>query len=816
MVDEYPHKYKRSEYLKNGCRECKRRKIKCDEFVNPPKEAFSVTNHQGRPLCWNCTRLKKICEYPRKGERVPRVSRKFLIESENKVSSPQLSVSLVSSTSSTYDIRTAPNQQPSIHIAPEDVKNISTIPLITPTNTENPGVMDSSIPQNLSLSYPNYGPSSTNIHTIYGNLSRGLYNGTHYGFTNSIQFNNAPAATFNAYPTHRPDPSFMAQNQNISDHMSMQLPFQRDNIPNNSILPNSSLINPTPIEIPQFANLSKPEQLQTPIYSFETLNQSLSFPKQDSQVPQLMREALPLVSTISSESTNTGALSVPANIFDPSDLAGLASDLNNMVSDMMFDISPDGRTPNVGNSNRNFRDLSTNLDNFRSNSSATFDNNENVIPKNVTLKEIPQLRPREQQYLESFYHGFAVYILPYEVYDPVLKVDLNPIRDILLIHAAKEPVLLAAILSVSSRISHSQTSNSQDEDAYYQYLLRCLKILGPALGQCNRTEEDEHSFSTEGILLTVLLLTSANAANFNQKWRTHLKGAKNLLLKMSRDYKTTNSKIIVFCKFWFASFEILAGFSLKLGGTLNEPEELDLLLNFDSPHETQVLKDMGLVLDNGFNFLYGFHNNLVPTFRDIIKLLNKVRNDPKRLTDDTREYLRLLSSLEGFSQCEFVNRSCIASIADFPNGIPNGLLLEQIHNGVSPLIISWMDLSHQLYCLGAKVTILRDFLGLKYDSPQMQALANQFADWFSYIAQSNIPKKSKFPYIVMVLWPLQVFGMMLIRNEHQDLVVTIYSCAKEKGAGCADHFKNRLKGVWNNRDNGIRETFDDDVDIVNY
>lgn len=69
----------RGEYLKNGCKECKRRKIKCDEFVDPPKGVAAKINAQGRPLCWQCTRLGKECVYPRRGERVARVSRKAMM-----------------------------------------------------------------------------------------------------------------------------------------------------------------------------------------------------------------------------------------------------------------------------------------------------------------------------------------------------------------------------------------------------------------------------------------------------------------------------------------------------------------------------------------------------------------------------------------------------------------------------------------------------------------------------------------------------------------------------------------------------------------
>ena len=51
-----------SSYSKKGCRECKRRKIKCDE---------------GKPHCGRCVKLSKECSYPHNGERVLRVSSKY-------------------------------------------------------------------------------------------------------------------------------------------------------------------------------------------------------------------------------------------------------------------------------------------------------------------------------------------------------------------------------------------------------------------------------------------------------------------------------------------------------------------------------------------------------------------------------------------------------------------------------------------------------------------------------------------------------------------------------------------------------------------
>ena len=41
-------KKKKRQYSRNGCKECKRRKLKCDE---------------GKPECWQCSHLGKSCIY---------------------------------------------------------------------------------------------------------------------------------------------------------------------------------------------------------------------------------------------------------------------------------------------------------------------------------------------------------------------------------------------------------------------------------------------------------------------------------------------------------------------------------------------------------------------------------------------------------------------------------------------------------------------------------------------------------------------------------------------------------------------------------
>ena len=98
-------------------------------------------------------------------------------------------------------------------------------------------------------------------------------------------------------------------------------------------------------------------------------------------------------------------------------------------------------------------------------------------------------------------------------------------------------------------------------------LSRCLELLGPAIAN----DDKELASNIENVLLTVLLLTAGNASNLRQDWRSHLKGAKDLLVKNSpkSTTKRKHSKVFIFCKIWFVTIEVLAGISSQRGNAKN-------------------------------------------------------------------------------------------------------------------------------------------------------------------------------------------------------------------------------------------------------
>lgn len=323
----------------------------------------------------------------------------------------------------------------------------------------------------------------------------------------------------------------------------------------------------------------------------------------------------------------------------------------------------------------------------------------------------------------------------------------------------------------------------------------------------------------EAVLLTVLLLTSSNASNAKQNWRPHLKGAKDLLLKHTTNKPyVRNSKVLIFCKFWFISFEILAGLGSKLGGTIKLDEELDLLLNFLDPYEIKVLTELGFITHSGFNLIGGYHNECIVPLRDLIKLLNRVRNNPGYVRRDTTEYIRLLASFDRQRNLEFVNRKGTLTQDDFPGGIvPEGLLLDRVEKRDRSIIVSWMDTSHQLYCLAASITILTDFFQLPHNSPQVQDFIGKLMSLLSFVGEGQKAAiHSKNCSIMMIQWPLLVAGLNLVRESDKVLVMEFFKNAADIGAGSAGHSINRVQRRWRMREMGVEDTSEDNVDVVNY
>lgn len=556
--------------------------------------------------------------------------------------------------------------------------------------------------------------------------------------------------------------------------------------------------------------------------------------------------------------------------FDQEDLDLLATDLNNFVHSIVIDsnfqtkvdldhesVESNGfrlrsstatSTPMVSNDLRSPMVLNALKSTIA----------HNLTSRNIPLDYIKVKKPREKLYLEEFFNNFASMILPFCAYDKAAEKYFNPARDIILKAASNEPFLLAAVLAHGAKLSHQKHNLAEEEEAYCTYLSKCLKLLGPAL---NSSGNKDLSSNIETVLLTVLLLTSANAANTKQDWRPHLRGAKDLLLKNALK-KVKNSHILIFCKCWFITLEILAGISSKLGGTLKTDQEIDLLIKMDDEYEIAVLKQLGCVLDNGFNIFVGYHIDCIGYLRDLIKMLSKQRRlreenqekaenldkssrekgvnneeklrtsveptpygngngSPEDQSENPFQSLELLSNFYIQSQHEFVNRKCVLRPYDFPNNIPQGLLLDVLKINEKSVVVSWMDLSHQAYVMAAMITLLTKCFKELHDSPQVQMLTKRLVSLVEFSKDTNEPPQQEFQCSMMMLqWPMLVAGMNCIDEDSRFIMTKFFKISAQIGSGSASFALKRISKVWRLRDRSelysSEHEDEDDEDVLSY
>lgn len=776
----------RGEYLKKGCKECKRRKIKCDEFVDPPADAVARMNSQGRALCWQCTRLGKECIYPRKGERVPRVSRKAMMQQTDSHSPPE----------STYE--------------PMDLSRTLSVTSSIPSSG---GPQQPETPREYqSVSYDRFHVSM--VHPATANIPRRV----------SVHLMTPSVAANNIYPSPAmPMPMTQRATAHVAalvrtslrqDIKSATAPMPLAHSPVMSL--NMSHAAPSAgfaagraaltsrMRVPLVYGSTVVLPMAQPHLSLLIENDSAPLSYSTSEEPY--RDIRGSTSTTSLEGQYNAALSH----YNQGDLTGLAEDLNNLVTGMTQDTSllhqpglaPEPPTPIT----HNF----LGLDDPRRHGPMF------TSPRHVPIDTVRVSNLKEELFLLQFYLEFANVILPFHLYDLEVQACFNPARDILLGCAQSEPFLVAAILSQGARSCFSHSALAEYEEAHFLYLLKCLKLLGPALAEASSKDGLSLSHNIEAVLLTVLLLASSNAANPKQNWRPHLKGAKDLLIKYTANQDIIKrSKVLVFCKYWFILFEILAGLGLRLGGTVKLERELDMLLNCEDPDELHILAEIGVLQPNGFNLLCGYDNNCILVFRDMIKILNKSRDDAKYARSETLEYLRVLAALHSHLQCVFVDRQGLfhPDRATLPKLEP-GLLLDVLPGNSDKAVISWMDTSHQTYILAATITMLTEFFGFSASSPHVQQLTVQLTMLLECATLASRILEMKH-VIMMMQWPALVAGLNSVRSVDRAIVGDLLRFAARVGAGSANHTLARLEWYWIHGGKGEVEV-ENHVDVVNY
>lgn len=192
--------------------------------------------------------------------------------------------------------------------------------------------------------------------------------------------------------------------------------------------------------------------------------------------------------------------------------------------------------------------------------------------------------------------------------------------------------LLNAMLASSADYYFMKTNDQRHAGMYSYYLSLCFKSLGAILSQ-----KDEILANVESTLLTTLVLAAVFSSSKGDHWRSHLRGAKELLLKYIQQVEM--SEELALAKLWFATMEMLASLILPAGGTASGILEIQSLLCIKSENMGRVFESLQLTVDgvrcdkngseticpNALNLFSGFGDPVIDLFRETMVAFETVR-----------------------------------------------------------------------------------------------------------------------------------------------------------------------------------------------
>lgn len=422
----------------------------------------------------------------------------------------------------------------------------------------------------------------------------------------------------------------------------------------------------------------------------------------------------------------------------------------------------------------------------------------------------------EKCYLEVFYNEFSHIILPLEP-----RLDSNPIRDILLQYSLRKNYLFYAIIATGARLSYKRTHSDDDKRQYSKYLEIALEMLDDLVVVKDFIPNDvkdrniEMSKTMEPLLLTILILTSDNASSMQHSWRGHLKGAKELLFKtFILKHFNHNSKILIFCKLWFTSFEILACLTAPSGGTIkDESEWKNLIFDATNKQELEVIERLDLVTKEGFNLLLGYHNKVLSHLVQLIELMRFGGKATKVVDEHYLEStLRLIQDFKDHQRLSMMKKIPVNAISFYRNS-----------STLEMKTISWYDACHESHTSAALLTIMTKILNVPRENSIVQILVRRILSPLGVLnggydhltAQDSTSNQAleddKQLFGLMLLqWPLLVAGLNSIDNKDRVDVESLFHLLTKLGSGSSKFAINKIKKAWNTEPNS------EEVDFVTY
>lgn len=441
------------------------------------------------------------------------------------------------------------------------------------------------------------------------------------------------------------------------------------------------------------------------------------------------------------------------------------------------------------------------------------DRNSEFIIEPVPLDSF-QLDGDHLRYLKFFCNDYTRVIAPLQ---PIRTV--NPISNIMLSCAKNNNYLLAAMLACGALEAHRLSHNTKDEENYCGYLSTCIQLLSSILEDQAKVEQ-----KVEPMILTVLLLTSYTAMTNIQKWRPHLKAAKELLATYipTGVPNKRNPFITAFCRAWYSSIEVLAGLTAAQGGTMDTESEIDSII-FDLPNLQHCLNMIGMSRQDGYNYLYGYTNRHAMTLQRLTKYIRRFKKARHAPDISLLDIQSLLTEVLHNGEYHVISRNAIVPKThfmhpdnnlspppDFEPLPPECVMKIQLDDNTE-VCISWYDLSHQAYVWGAAVIILSMLMQLPKRNYLVQEAVHKFLGLMTPLLRSKKPIAT---YSMMMLeCNFYVVGLSCIDADDRQLVVRYLQWLQVMGNVSARVHEEKLKRKWNRYDETRREIpIDQDFD----
>lgn len=393
--------------------------------------------------------------------------------------------------------------------------------------------------------------------------------------------------------------------------------------------------------------------------------------------------------------------------------------------------------------------------------------------------------------------------LSYHIFPYASLIESNGGVKLLLIYLAKCTYLLSSILAISATFQFNQTGRLRHDSARRIYTSKCLKTLSDAFAEYSSFSDATILASNiELLLLTILVLSSCFTAtrysateNHLNKWQTHLKGARDLLIDYSQKTRLHSScpslcmtSGLAFAKCWFFAIESLSVLHTSVGRPfLQTSQQWD----FESGHSTDIYEAEPFIgtnpeyevwLDTGtteananatyhnaleraglicktmsgadFNLFWGYTSTAVRLIITIDSIrhaiaLRQMTHVPSRWT------MHVISLIDGllsdrivpevtYPTFEVITPKTEHGYASLANrlGIPDACFSTEVDELGTEHTYSWFDASCQFLSRYFYLNVLTSdyFLALPRTHPQVQELLHTIFKGFFFIKLKNLPQ----------------------------------------------------------------------------